>query len=275
MKYYILIASILFFAGSLFSQETRMIDEIKAHKDGIGLWWAGHNGWIIKSGDLVICTDIILESDMRAVPTPITAEELAEVLDISFATHWHGDHFNSGASKVLLEKSDCIFVLPESCLEIAEELQIPKERIQVAKPRVPFELMGLKVDPLRAIHGNANFAIYYQANMQDCGYVINVDGVRFLQPGDSYLLEDHLFLEDIDVLFFSPTEHNMYIDRSVILINTLNPEFIFPQHHSTIEVTDDTRFWAKGYQHEVKIRLTQALKDKYYILKNGESVRIR
>lgn len=275
MKYRLLIALTLFSTTSLFSQQTRMIDEIKAHSDGIRLWWAGHNGWLIKSGDLVISTDIILETDLREVPSPITAEELAEVLDISFVTHGHGDHFNQAVSKVLVEKSDCHFVIPESCVQIAEQLNIPKERLHIAKPRVPFEIMNLQVEPLRAIHGNANFAIYYEANMQDCGYVINVDGVRFLQPGDSYLLEDHLFLKDIDVLFFSPTEHNMYIDRSVFLINALEPDFIFPQHHSTMKVSESTRFWAKGYPDEVKIRLTKGLQERYHILKNGDSLGIK
>jgi hypothetical protein len=78
--------------------------------------------------------------------------------------------------------------------------------------------------------------------MQDYGYLITIDGKRFLQPGDTYLLEDHLFLDSVDVLFFSPTEHNMYIDRSVILINTLNPDYIFSQHHSTVVVNESTRF---------------------------------
>jgi len=62
----------------------------------------------------------------------------------------------------------------------------------------------------------------------------------------------------------------MYIDRSVILINTLSPDYIFPQHHSTVAVDEGNRFWAKGYPDEVKIRLSQPLKDRYHILKPGE-----
>ena len=138
-------------------------------------------------------------------------------------------------------------------------------------------MRGVKVEAIRAIHGNANFAIYYDANLQDCGYVFTVGGKRFLQPGDTYLLEDHLFLKDIDVLFFSPTEHNMYIDRSLFLINALEPDYIFPQHHSTIAYDENNnyRFWAKGYPEEVKIRLAIPLKDKYHILKPGEKRLIR
>lgn len=270
---------IFFLVSSLvapcFSQaNSRMIDQIKMHKNGIGLWWAGHNSWIIKSGDLVVSTDLWLENSSRFAPAPVTPEEMASEIDISFVTHAHGDHFNEYTSKILLERSSCIFVMPESCLASARKMKIPDNRIVIARPRESFTVKGIQVDAIRAIHGNANFAIYYEANLQDCGYLLTIGGRTFLQPGDSYLLEDHLFLKNVDVLFFSPTEHNMYIDRSVILINTLNPDYIFPQHHSTVNYDEGSRFWGKGYPDEVKIRLSQALKDKYHILKPGEKVMI-
>ena len=275
MKLQLLVLSFLLICSETICQESSLFEKIKEHSEGVGLWWAGHNGWLIKSGDLVISTDILLDYDKRISPPPISVEELAQVLDVSFITHAHKDHFNRSTTTYLLENSDCIFVMPESCLAVAELLNIPANRIIVAKPRQPFEIKGIQVKPLRAIHGNANFAIYKEANLQDCGYVITIDSTTFLQPGDSYLLEDHLFLEHVDVLFFSPTEHNMYIDRSVILINRLNPDYIFPQHHSTVIVNESTRFWAKGYPDEVKLRLSQELKDRYYILKEGEEVKIK
>jgi len=259
---------------STFAQEGKLIKEIKAHNKGTALWWAGHNSWLIKSGDVLIATDLWLENGYRYAPAPITPEELAEELDVSLVTHAHDDHFNKYTTSILLSKSKCIFVMPESCLSKAKELQIPESRIRVAKPRESFEIMGMRVDPIRAIHGNANFAIYYEANLQDCGYLITLGGKTFLQPGDSYLLEDHLFLKHVDVLFFSPTEHNTYIDRSVIMINALNPDFIFPQHHSTINYKEEDRFWAKGYPDEVKIRLSKEMKDKYYLLKAGDMIKI-
>jgi len=270
MRYILIVIWILFFKWTLHAQSLSLFEQIKEHNEGIGLWWAGHNGWIIKSEGIVISTDILLDYRLRTKPSSITNEEFAKIIDISFVTHGHRDHFSRTTSAYLAENSDCMFVIPESCVSIAEELKLPQTRVKVATPREPFEIMGINVEPIRAIHGNANFAIYYEANLKDCGYVIDVNGTRFLQPGDSYLLEDHLFLEDIDVLFFSPTEHNMYIDRSVILINTLNPDYIFPQHHSTAEITESTRFWAKAYADEVKIRLSKSLKDRYHIPKQGD-----
>jgi L-ascorbate metabolism protein UlaG (beta-lactamase superfamily) len=132
------------------------------------------------------------------------------------------------------------------------------------------EVKGMKVLPMRALHGNKNYTISYEANMQDCGYLFTIDGRTYLQMGDTYLLEDHLFLKKVNVLFFSPTEHNTYIDPSVILVNNLDPDYIFPQHHSTVAVTESNRFWAKGYPDEVKIRLSKPMQERYHILKIAE-----
>src|SRR5687768_8751423 len=85
-----------------FSQATdkRMIDDIRQHRSGTGVWWAGHNSWIIKSGDLVVTTDLYLENSLRLAPSPITPEEIASEVDISFVTHAHGDHFNEYTSRI-------------------------------------------------------------------------------------------------------------------------------------------------------------------------------
>ena len=89
------------------------------------------------------------------------------------------------------------------------------------------------------------------------------------------LLEDHLFLKHVDVLFFSPTEHNMQIDPSVILINELEPEYILPQHRDTYRVTPENRFWTSGYANEVKLRLSKPLQERFHILKQGEKLAIK
>lgn len=253
----------------------RLIEQIRDHGSGTVVWWTGHNGWLIKSGDVLVGTDLALEYRGRLEPSPVSALEIAEDLDAVFITHTHSDHFDPRTARVLIEHSKCIFVIPASALETARELGIPEDRTHVATPREPFTLPGgIQVEPIRAIHGNANFAVYYEANLQDCGYVITVGGKRFFQPGDSVLNEDQLFLENIDVLFFSPTEHNTYIDNSVILINTLSPDHILPQHHGTMRYDEPNRFWAKGYPSEVKIRLSQPLQERYHILEIGAKLDI-
>ena len=257
------------------SIDSQLVDEIRAHKKGVAVWWVGHNGWLIKSDNILIGTDLPLETKEREFLSPITATELAGELDISFVTHEHSDHFERETSRILREKGECLFVMPATCLEAARiEIKIPEDRIRIAEPRTQFDIGDVHIEPIRAIHGNSNYAVYYKANLQDCGYVITIGGKRFLQIGDSVLLEDQLFLKDIDVLFFSPTEHNTYIDQSVILINMLEPKYIFPQHRNTFKVTPENRFWTSAYPAEVKLRLSKSLQERYHILEMGNKMKI-
>jgi L-ascorbate metabolism protein UlaG (beta-lactamase superfamily) len=110
--------------------------------------------------------------------------------------------------------------------------------------------------------------------MQDCGYVLSIGGKKILQPGDTVLLHDHLELAEIDALFVSPTDHNMHIDRSVILINALEPEHIFPQHFGTYMQTDQNRYWTKGYPDELKARLPRPMRARFHKLAQGQVYRI-
>lgn len=250
-----------------------LMSEIHKHDAGLTLWWTGHNGWLIKYGGVLIGTDLVL-NDPRRPPAPISADEVAGLLDISFVTHGHNDHFNSTTSKVLAENSHCLFVLPQSCLERAKSLGVPPERIVVARPRQPLELKGIKIEPLRALHGHEKGTVHRDANLDDCGYVFHVAGKTILQPGDSVLLQDHLLLKHVDVLMFSPTEHNTQIDNSVTLINELEPDYILPQHRDTYPVTNDTRFWTQAYTYEVQRRLSKDLQKRYHIVPMGGRIDI-
>ena len=253
----------------------RLIDEIRSHQKGMAVWWTGHNGWLIKSDSLLVAFDLALESGDRKVPAPVLALELSAELDIAFITHEHGDHFERETSAILNKNSHCLFVMPASCLEAALDLNIPESRIKIAEPGKPFDLGAVRVEPIRAIHGGPRFAVFVDANLQDCGYVVRIDGKRLLQMGDTVLLEDHLFLEDIDVLFFSPTEHNTHIDPSLVLINELQPAYIFPQHRDTFQVTPENRYWTTAYTYEVRLRLCKSLQEAYHILDMGEKILIQ
>jgi len=275
----LLLLMLLGMTRCLYAQESyapgQLLKEIKSHTTGLAVWWTGHNGWLIKYNDILIGTDLALESEDRAVPSPISAKELAEELDISFISHEHGDHFERETSKILAQNGNCVFVMPSTCKEIAiKEVGIPEQRINAATPRVPFNIGDVKIEPVRAIHGNPKFAVYYNANLEDCGYLITIGGKRFLQMGDTVLLEDHLFLENVDVLFFSPTEHNTHIDPSLILINELEPTYILPQHRAAFKVTNQNRYWTTGYPNEVKFRLSKPMQERYHILEIGEKIDI-
>ena len=256
------------------------ISAIRAHAQGIGFWWVGNGGWLIKSGGLLIGTDLDLSAADKLQPPPVTAEELAPDLDVAFVTHHHSDHCHPPTLRLLAAGGACTFVVPRNCVKILEGVDVPRERIVVADPGRPFDVLGMRVEPIHAIHGNQEFTVltrepdWVESVAQSCGYIFNLAGRRIFQPGDSVLTEEHLGLRGIDVLFLSPTVHNMYVDRSVVLAERLRPAYIVPQHFGTYRVTDENAFWTRGYPDELRERLPRELRERYHQLRQGETFTI-
>jgi hypothetical protein len=61
----------------------------------------------------------------------------------------------------------------------------------------------------------------------------------------------------------------------MILINRLQPRWIFPQHFGTYIETDDNAFWTRGYPDELRLRLSQDLQKRYHKLRQGEVFPLR
>ncbi|HSD29990.1 MAG TPA: MBL fold metallo-hydrolase [Vicinamibacteria bacterium] len=254
----------------------RILEEVRSHRSGIALWWVGNAGWLVKADGVLVGIDLDLELQERIEPPPVSAEELAGEIDVAFATHHHGDHFNAPTLAKIAGKPRCTFVLPRTCLAGAAAAGIPRDRIVVPEPLVPFEIKGVSVRPLHAIHGNQMFTVltrepdFVESIAHNCGYLMRIGGRTFFWPGDSVLTEEHLALRDVNVLFVSPTVHNMHVDRSAILINALQPDLVIPQHFGTYREDDENRFWTKGYPDELRLVLSADLQKRYRKLAVGE-----
>ena len=243
---------------------------------GLSLWWTGNAGWLVRSQDVLIGFDLVLEPEPFLVEfsmdvryeRPIRAAQLAE-LDYSLVSHAHGDHFARSTTEVLLRESRCRFVLPRSCLGVADELGIPEERRIVAIPGETLQLEGLIVHPIRATHGDRFGAVYDEANPDDAGYVIELGGRRILHPGDSILQQRHLALKNIDVLLVSVTEHNTWIENSARMIEILRPRLALPMHYDTYTLDI---FWTIGYPSEVRQLLSEELRARFRPVRQGERI---
>lgn len=252
-----------------------ILQELLAVQDGIGLCWLGNNGWLIRADGKLVATDLDLDRASRLRPSPVPTADLAPVLDVVFTTHEHGDHFGEPTARILAERSGCAYVVPANCAERARACGLPESRIAVARPRQPFSIAGIPVEPQRALHGHTNFSVYRRANLDDCGYVLTLGGRKLFQPGDTVLLQDHLEdLGGVGVLFVSPTFHNMHIAASKTLIETVRPDFVFPQHFGTYQPTEQNSFWTVGYPEELRAALSPDMQQRFHKLEQGEVYRI-
>ena len=218
--------------------------------------WQGNNGFILCDGKRMIATDLDLTLPERLWPPTVDADALTAQLDVLIITHGHEDHFSTETVKRLLRGNRCRFLIPESCREKALSIEGLVQRAVFVKPGDHPEADGLHVECIRAVHGHIGGTVYSGASMLDCGYVFRFGGLRFYQPGDTVLLEEHLDMQNIDVLFVSPTEHNMGVDNAVRLIRLLKPCRVILQHHSTYREQPDNLFWTHGYVQELLAALS-------------------
>lgn len=247
-----------------------VLDQILASPAPLSLCWLGNNGWLIRNGGTLIAFDLDLNAESRLAPPAISSEELAPFLDALFITHEHGDHFRIPTISILARQSACTFILPANCVEKARSAGVPESRILTARPRQAFELLGMQIRPTRAFHGHTDQILNRNANLDDCGYLISLAGLTIFQPGDSLLTQDHLALTGVDLLFISPTSHNMHIRHAALLIETLKPRWIIPQHFDTYKVTPDNAYWTVGYPDELRAALPPELRTRFHKLRQGE-----
>ena len=200
----------------------------------------------------------------------VTAQEVAEVVDVVFITHEHGDHFQEETVRIVGERSGCLFVVPANCVAKAKSAGIPEGRLVVARPGAMLDVKGLKVEALHAFHGYRGQTVYRGANAEDCGYGVTMAGRRLVQPGDSLLTQEQMELKDVDVLFVSPTVHNMEVDPAARWIRALCPGWIFPQHFGTYRTTKENDFWTVGFPDELGAALDGELRARYHKLRQGE-----
>lgn len=248
------------------------INEIRS-KDNLSIFWAGNDGWILGNRNKLIATDLVLEEQNFIVSNNVLPSDLSE-LDLHFISHEHDDHFNSETCRNLVQHSNCVFVIPSTCIPKAKALEIPDDRLYVVYPGNEYNISGVSFKVIRAFHGHLKGTIYRNASPFDCGYIFQLNGLSIYQPGDTVLLQEHLDMKNIDILFFSSTEHNTYIENSVKLIELIKPRLIIPQHFGTYKVTDKNSFWTTGYPDEVYARLNDDLKKKYRKMSVGELIEI-
>ena len=247
------------------------LNEFYSNNSNVSLMWMGNDGWVINLYGCIISTDLDLNHRIRKpLPANVDIKEMASHIRFAFVTHEHGDHFNEDTCLFLQKNSDCKFIVPKSCSRKAEKIGLDDQRVVISTPGVAFTLGDLQVSPMRALHGHFKGSVYRGASLGDCGYVITRNGFTFYQPGDTVLLDEHFDLKNIDLLFFSPTEHNMHINNSVLFIQMIDPKHICPQHYDSYETTPENAFWTRGFPDEVFELLSKDQQQKFVKLLQGQ-----
>ena len=232
-----------------------LIDEIARTVPPAGslvIWWLGQSGFLIKSPHGLLAVDLYLSEHLtrkyeatsrphvRMTRAPVRGSELENV-DLVLASHKHSDHLDPGTVPDLMAAAPAaVIVLPESIIDHALELGLPRNKLVGLDAGDTLERAGFRVHAVPSAHegldtdGNGRH-LYL-------GFVIEAEGRRLYHSGDSLAypgLVERLGTGPFDVLFLpiygrDPARGvpgNMTAAEAVDLATQVRPRFVVPHHY--------------------------------------------
>lgn len=192
----------------------------------------------------------------RLLPKIINPSEL--LLDVLICTHFHRDHYDVDSVPLLMNNEKTILLCALDCFDDAKEL----DRTVFVKPGSNFENNDFKIHFINCDHGDgAPLAV---------GVIIEVDGIRILEVGDTCLRldrkEEYLSFGSIDVLIapINGMYGNLNYSECATLASALNPKLTIPCHYGMFA----SHHGDVGLFHEIMDKEYPNL--KYLIMSQGE-----
>jgi len=250
------------------------------------LWWLTNAGFLINARGTLLMIDPVISLDPDAagrsetglrllVSLPIEARDVPR-LDAILYTHADDDHFGLGTAEALVG-TKAVFVGPPPVIEKVAGLGLSPERVRVTEPGVAFDVGRVKVEPTPADHpwqlrDPARFGPPWKPE-DCCGYLIDTPDGRIWCPGDTRLLDDHVQMQDVDVLLLDVgrSEYHLGVDNAARLANILDPPHIIPYHWGTYDAAEHPAY--NGDPAEVAGKLHNP--ERFHLLAPGEGFTLR
>ena len=232
----------------------------------VQLWWLGQMGFLIKSGDKLLCIDYFAAPrDDRQVPPPVPANEVTGV-NFFLGTHNHDDHIDHLSWRIWKDTcADAKFVFPllhagsvkddgievERCLPLSGEGEMvlcnkPGSYAEITEPNHIRERnpSDVRIYAIPAAHEFLDRDAFKQA-YPALQYIIECGGLRIYHAGDTLRYEGMLNslkqFGPIDVAILPINGRdaeryrrncigNMTFQEAVDLAGELQPRMVIPGH---------------------------------------------
>nr|WP_186324643.1 MBL fold metallo-hydrolase [Paenibacillus bovis] len=166
----------------------------------VAVWHLGQSGVIIKGGNqdgyIVIDPYLTFSIEERSPNTefkrgfepPLTPEQLTDASGI-LITHSHDDHLDlETIIPIAQHSSHTYFALPVPDVHVLEKKNISSKQIIGAKAKEKFRIKGFEITPISAAH--VNYERDDEGNDKYLGFIIEVNGVKVFNCGDSVVTEE-------------------------------------------------------------------------------------
>lgn len=213
-------------------------------KDSIEIVWLGNAGILINSYGTIILIDPILEKEYNSlIDIPLDYDTL-NIIDSILITHTDFDHCSIKTLKKLESKTKSI----HSTYYVSQYLS--QYNISSTPHNIydEFKINNTLISLTKCNHTWQNDYKEYNYRVfkdEDCtGYLISVDNKKIWLPADTRLLDEHLSLKDIDLIFFdfSNDSWHMGFNNSVKLANNYPNTNLLCIHWGSIDEPNSLPF---------------------------------
>lgn len=222
------------------------------------IYWLGGSGFLINARGTILMIDPILKTRKGApniseiepefpgveykmkVSYPIDSIDVPK-LDGLLYTHSDVDHLAFGTARDLIALNPTIVgpvpvyqkliedgIDPKSMIlcRSKDEIQLDNVLIEVTPADHPWQLLDVE-----------KFGKPFRAD--DCvGFIINTPDGRFYLPGDTRLMEEHLTIQNIDVLALDASVDTYHLNHygSTALAKSMSNALLLPYHYGTYDI---------------------------------------
>ena len=167
---------------------------------------------------------------------PFTLPKNSEPADLIFITHEHHDHLSLEDLKKITTPNTTIVATP-MCEEVLKNLEIAK--IIYVKPGDNLEIKNIKVEIVPAYNTNkfrSPGIPFHPSEHGKVGYVLEIEGVRIYQAGDTDNIPEMANLKNIDLALLPISGiFVMTPEEAAEAANTIKPKIAIPIHYGDYE----------------------------------------
>ena len=237
------------------NKSTSLLEEVFNRHDA-GIWYLGHSGWGIKTGNYFLIFDFYKEGALPDEPSLANGYiDHSEIKDLDvyvFVSHEHGDHYNP-----------CVFDWKNDLQDITYIFGFQPEDVPVYEfigPREKREIDGMTISTI-------------ESNDSGVGFIVEVNGFTLFHAGDHANHNRDFsgpFCEEIDYLSnfkdmidiaFLPISGCGFNDLVAVkngvyyILRKLVPRYMFPMHAGDYVIKKYCEFAENAEQENFSTRI--------------------
>jgi L-ascorbate metabolism protein UlaG (beta-lactamase superfamily) len=215
--------------------------------------WLAGTGFLINSRGFILIIDPVLktlpDSPMISeagikmkIDYPIDAVDVPKT-DVVLYTHSDDDHLGMETIKTISKHNPKIIGTFPTFEKLVRH-EVSHELITVCRYGDIFQFGEISIDVVRADHPwQLQDPDRYGKPFRDAdcvGFIVKTRDCTFFIPGDTRLMEEHLYVKDVDVLALDVSHCLYHLGTlgATILSNVLKDALLFPYHWGTYDDPD-------------------------------------